>query len=78
MFGAIDLYLSPFDKKKKAKKKKEFAMKEFPNEIMAFPHRRLKTLDVSSFTKYLIGWDNQLEARYKEMLIGKKIKIAKY
>ena len=78
LFGAFDLYLSPFDKKKDIKKKKEFAMKEFPNEIMAFPHRRLNTLEISSFTKYLIGWDNQLDSKYKDMLIGKKIKIVKY
>ncbi|MDF1675404.1 MAG: hypothetical protein P1U44_06765 [Vicingaceae bacterium] len=78
LFGAFDLYLSPFDKKKDIKKKKEFAMKEFPNEIMAFPHRRLSTLEISPFTKYLIGWDNQLDSKYKDMLIGKKIKIVKY
>ncbi len=78
LFGAFDLYLSPFDKKKDIKKKKEFAMKEFPNEIMAFPHRRLNTLEISPFTKYLIGWENQLDSKYKDMLIGKKIKIVKY
>ena len=78
LFGAVDLYLSPFDHKKKMKKKKEFAMKEFPNEIMAFPHRRLSTLEVSPFSKYLIGWDTEMESKYKDMLIGKKIRIAKY
>ena len=78
LFGAADLYLSPFDKKKKMKKKKEFDMKEFPNEIMAFPYRRINTLNLSSFSKYLIGWDTELDTKYKDMLIGKKIKIAKY
>ncbi len=78
LFGAIDFYLSPFDRKRKVKKKKEFAMKEFPNSIMAFPYRRLSTLEICSFTKYLIGWDNELEQKYKDMLIGKQIKIAKY
>lgn len=78
LFGAHDLYQTPFDKGKKMKKKKEFAMKVFPNEIMAFPHRRLSTLEISSYTKYLIGWDNQLDDKYKDMLIGKKIKVVKY
>jgi len=63
---------------KKMKKKKEFAMKEFPNEIMAFPYRRITTLNLSSFSKYLIGWDTELDTKYKDMLIGKKIKVAKY
>ncbi|HCQ30646.1 MAG TPA: hypothetical protein DIU39_10190 [Flavobacteriales bacterium] len=78
LFGAHDLYMSPFDRKRKARKKKEFAMKEFPNEIMAFPYRRINTLNISPFTKYLIGWENELDNKYKEMLIGKKIKIARY
>jgi len=78
LFGAVDLYLSPFDQKKKIKKKKEFAMKEFPNEIMAFPHRRLTTLELSPFSRYLIGWEVEMQKKYKDMLIGKKIKIAKY
>ncbi len=78
LFGAADLYLSPFDKGKQIRKKKEFAMKEFPNEIMAFPHRRISTLDISEFTKYLIGWSPDLSQRYKDLLIGRRFKIAKY
>ncbi len=78
LFGALDLYVSPFDKKRKIKKKKAFAMKEFPNEIMAFPHRRINSLSLSNFTKYLIGWHNSLDKRYKDMLIGKKINVANY
>lgn len=78
IFGALDLYITPFDKKKKAVRKKAFAMKEFPNEIMAFSYRDLDSLKLSPFTKYLIGWDNELDQEYKQMLIGKKIKIARY
>jgi len=78
LFGALDLYLSPFDKGRGVRKKKIFAMKEFPNEIMAFPHRRMSVLEISSFSKYLIGWDNELDENYKNMLIGKKFRIAKY
>ena len=78
IFGALDLYITPFDQKKKVMKQKAFAMKEFPGEVMAFAHRRLDSLEISPFTKYLIGWDNELDEHYKEMILGKKIKIAKY
>ncbi len=78
LFGALDLYISPLDKDKKAKKSKKFAMQEFPNEIMAFPYRKLEKLDICPFTKYLIGWSDSLDNKYKEMLIGKKIKLEVY
>jgi len=78
IFGALDLYITPFDKKKKAVKQKAFAMKEFPNEIMAFAYRGLDSLDISPFTKYLIGWERELDDRYKQMIIGKKVKVASY
>lgn len=78
LFGAADLYLSPFDKGRLIRKKKEFAMKEFPNEIMAFPHRRISTLEISDFTKYLIGWKTEMNQRHKDLLIGKKLRIARY
>ncbi|MEM7161216.1 MAG: hypothetical protein AAF487_02135 [Bacteroidota bacterium] len=78
LFGAWDLYISPFDKKKKAIRKKAFAMREFPNEIMAFPYRKLDSLNISPFTEYLIGWENQLKEEHKNMILGKKLKVAKY
>jgi hypothetical protein len=78
IFGALDLYITPFDNKKQIAKQKTFAMKEFPNEIMAFPYRSLDSLEISPLTKYLLGWDNQLDEHYKQMIFGKKIKIAKY
>ncbi|MFC2138365.1 hypothetical protein ACFLTE_09340 [Bacteroidota bacterium] len=78
LFGAIDLYITPFDKNRKVKKKKAFAMKEFPDEIMAFTHRKIDTLNISPFTQYAIGWTRSLDDKYKEMLFGKKIKIARY
>ncbi len=78
LFGAWDLYITPFDNKKKAVKKKSFAMKEFPNEIMAFTYRRLDSLSVSPFTKYLVGWENELDEYYKKMLLGNKLNVAKY
>jgi len=78
LFGALDLYISPFDNKRKTRKRKEWAMKEFPNEIMAFAHRKIETLNIGNFTKYLIGWRSAMDDKDREMIIGKKIKVAKY
>lgn len=33
LFGALDLYVTPFDKKRAMRKRKEFAMQEFPKEM---------------------------------------------
>jgi hypothetical protein len=78
LFGAWDLYLDPLGDKKKAMKRKAFVLQEFPNEIMAFTHRPLDSLNISPFTDYLIGWDNELDENYKKMILGNKIKVAKY
>lgn len=78
LFGALDLYISPFDKGKKIRKRKEVAMKEFPYEIMAFTYKNIDSLDVSPFTKYLIGWQNELDEKSTRMLLGKNIKVLKY
>ena len=77
LFGALDLYISPFDKKKKNLKKKAEVMKLFPNEVMAFAYRQLDSLNISPFTKYLIGWDNELEEGIRQKILG-KVKVVKY
>jgi hypothetical protein len=79
IFGAWDLYITPFDKNKKhIIKQKEFAMKEFPNEIMAFAYRHIDSLDISPFTKYCIGWSNKLDENYSKMILGRQLKPIKY
>ena len=77
LFGALDLYTSPFDKKKKSLKKKTEIMKLFPNEVMAFAYRQLDSLNISPFTKYLIGWENELDENTRQKVLG-KIKVVKY
>jgi len=77
-FGAWDLYITPFDKKRSIRKKKKMAMKEFPNEVMAFTYRDLDSLEISPFTKYLIGWENKLDEKYERMFLGKNIHVLKY
>lgn len=78
LFGALDLYVSPFDKKRKAQKQKEWAMKEFPDEIMAFADRNIDSLGISPFTQYMIGWRGSVDQKYVRMILGKKIKLIKY
>ncbi len=78
LFGAWDLYVTPFDHKRKAKKRKMQAMELFPNEIMAFTHRSLDSLEISQFTKYAIGWENEIDKKYSDLIIGKKLKPIKY
>lgn len=78
IFGALDLYVSPFDNRRAARRRKEWAMKEYPNEIMAFAFRRIDSLNISSFTKYLIGWESEMDDKSRRMLFGKNIKFLKY
>ncbi|MBN2610383.1 MAG: hypothetical protein JXB00_02400 [Bacteroidales bacterium] len=78
LFGALDLYIAPWDKDRQGRKKKKFAMQEFPNEIMAFPYRKIEKLEISPFTKYLIGWQDKMDDRYKDMILGKKINVESY
>jgi hypothetical protein len=78
LFGAWDLYITPFEGNKEDVKRKEFAMIEFPNEIMAFPYRDIDSLQISPFTKYCIGWEKSLDKKYADMILGKNIKPVKY
>ncbi|QQR87823.1 MAG: hypothetical protein IPJ76_06255 [Flavobacteriales bacterium] len=78
LFGALDLYVTPFDKKRAMRKRKEFAMQEFPKEIMAFAERDLDSLEIGPLTEYLVGWKPELDPRYIRMITGKKIRVVKY
>lgn len=78
LFGAIDLYVSPFEKKRKARKRKEFVEKHFNNEIMAFAYRNIDSLKIGPLTEYLISWDNKLSDEHQQMLFGKKFRLVNY
>ncbi len=71
IFGANDLYLTPFDVKRKDKKRKDKLMEMFPDEIMAFAYRNLDALTISGFTKYFIGWRNELSEEYQKVILKK-------
>jgi hypothetical protein len=78
LFGAYDLYLTQYDIKKRDKKKKDKLMEMFPNEVMAFAHRNISSLNVSDFTKYLIGWKKEMPVEYQRLLLKKGYFTAKY
>lgn len=78
LFGAWDLYITPFDDKRKQRKKKKLAMQYFPNEIMAFAYRNIENLEISDFTKYLIGWKHELSAEHSKIFMSRKFKPVKY
>ncbi|MBN1144503.1 MAG: hypothetical protein JXA72_08765 [Bacteroidales bacterium] len=78
LFGAYDLYLTQYDVKKRDKKKKDKLMEMFPNEVMAFAHRNLSSLNISDFTKYLIGWKKEMPVEYQRLLLKKGYFTAKY
>ena len=69
LYGAADLYLTPL---RRSEKKIKMAQEYFPNEIMQDPYaKNLKDLEISDYTKYLIGWTEELEMKYEVLLTDK-------
>jgi hypothetical protein len=66
LYGAADLFQTPL---RKSNKKIQMAASNFPNEIMLDPYAKaIWSLEISEFTKYLIGWTNELDPRYETLL----------
>ena len=74
LFGAADLYKNPFNKKQR---NKNFAAKEFPNEVMIYAEKNIRTLEVSPFTAYLIGWKPTLDKKYERLLNEGRFRVIK-
>ena len=72
LYGAADLYRTPFRKSQsKIKKAKEL----FPNAIMHDPYaKKISGLEICDYTKYLIGWTNEIEESQKPLLTDKFIR----
>lgn len=59
LYGAADLYNTPF---RRNEKKIAQLAKMYPNEIMLDPYaKNIKTLEISDYTKYLIGWKQDFD-----------------
>lgn len=78
LFGALDLYITPFDHKLFENMKKRRAMKKYPDEIMAFAYRDIDSLHISPLTKYLIGWSDKLENGDGKFFLGHRWKFLEY
>ena len=72
LYGAADLYETPL---RTSSKKIKLANELFSNEIMQDPYaKNIWGLEISEFTKYLIGWSNELDPRYEPLLTDKTSK----
>lgn len=70
LYGAADLYETHM---RKSAKKIKLAEELFSNEIMQDPYaKNIWGLEISEFTKYLIGWTNELDSRYEPLLTDKQ------
>jgi hypothetical protein len=66
LFGAADLYDTPL---RKNKKKIQLAQTLYPNDIMQDPYARgINSLEIGDFTKYMIGWTEEIDPVNKELL----------
>jgi hypothetical protein len=66
LFGASDLSGGPLSNRKKSEL--DFIRSQFPKGIMAYRDKPLSSLRLSEFTKYLIGWTDQLDPKYTKLL----------
>jgi len=66
LYGAAPIFKSVF---RKNEKKIAFADKEFPNDIMTEPYaKNIWDLNMGAYTKYLIGWNSNLDIKYNHLL----------
>jgi hypothetical protein len=66
LFGAAPLYKTTF---RRNDKKINLALQLFPNDIMQDPYAKsINKLEIGPVTKYLIGWNDNLESRYSDLL----------
>lgn len=66
LFGAVDMYKT-FERTNGRKIK--LAKKYFPDDIMQDPYSRsLSDMEIGPFTKYMIGWTDELDENYTPLL----------
>ena len=72
LYGAADLYKTPF---RKSEKKIKMAQNLFPNAIMQDPYAKsINDLEISDYTKYLIGWNLVMEPDHENLYLDKFIR----
>jgi hypothetical protein len=66
LFGAADLYETPYSH---SKKRINFAQNHLPNDIMHDPYgKNIEMLNISEYSKYLIGWIDTLDTKFDVLL----------
>ena len=66
LFGGVDLYKSY---ERKSPRKIKIANEHFPNDIMQDPFGKdLRQFEIGDFTKYMIGWSDELNPKYETLL----------
>ena len=69
LYGAADMYTTVY---RKNEKKIRFLQNEFPREIMLDPYgKNIWDLEISDYTKYLIGWTDRIAPRFDPYLTDK-------
>lgn len=69
LYGAADMYPTIF---RKNEKKIRFLQNEFPKEIMLDPYgKNIWDLEISEYTKYLIGWTEKMAPEYESFMTDK-------
>ncbi|MFC2090283.1 hypothetical protein ACFLT1_05860 [Bacteroidota bacterium] len=66
LFGGLDLYKSS---ERRSNSKAKLAKRLFPEDIMQNPEgKNLRDLNIGDFTKYMIGWTDELKPEYEALL----------
>lgn len=66
LFGAVDLYRTH---NRKNSRRIKLAAKFFPDDIMQDPYSRdLTKTKIGEFTRYMIGWTDELDEKYTPLL----------
>ena len=66
LYGAPDLYKTPL---RKSERKVKLAESLFQNDIMQDPYsKNINQLDIGDYTKYMLGWTNELDIKYVPLL----------
>ncbi|MCK4853329.1 MAG: hypothetical protein KAT31_03685 [Bacteroidales bacterium] len=71
LYGAADLHKSIY---RRQERKISLLAEMYPNEIMQDPYgKAINKLEISEYTKYLIGWSNELDPELEPLMTDKML-----
>ncbi|MCK4748941.1 MAG: hypothetical protein KAT15_17940 [Bacteroidales bacterium] len=66
LYGAVDLYESPF---RRTRRNLKLAAEAFPRDIMSDVYASsLSELEIGDYTRYMIGWTEALDRQYEPLM----------